>query len=170
MRAGGSKQKGADYERLICNKLSLWVSRGVSRDLFWRSAMSGGRATIGRRRGIELNRQAGDVCAIAPEGHALTSQFYVECKFYHNLGLGNFILAAGPLYEFWMQTADNARHHDRYPMLIAKQNYWPSLILVKANTLESITRPGLPLATVNWAGAICEIRKFDTLLKAEFKA
>jgi len=46
MRKGGGKAKGASFERDICRRLSLWVSAGKQEDVFWRSAMSGGRSTV----------------------------------------------------------------------------------------------------------------------------
>lgn len=125
------KQKGGAFERDVCRKLSLWVSGGKQSDLFWRSAMSGGRATVARNRG-ESVRQAGDITAVAPEGHILTDKYYVECKFYKDLDILSFILNnKGKLAGFWKDTKREAdRHGDRYPMLIAKQNNTPALFIV----------------------------------------
>lgn len=93
--------------------------------------MSGGRATVHRLRGTKLNRQAGDVCAISPEGIALTTEFYIECKHYRSLDLDNFMLAKGNLFRFWGDTVAAAQHHERQPMLIAKQNRTPTLLITR---------------------------------------
>src|SRR5687767_11847864 len=105
-----SKAKGSQFERVVCKQLSLWVSGGKQQDCFWRSAMSGGRATVrnksaaGRVRRTVV-RQGGDIASVAPEGHALTDKFYVECKNYKQLALDRFLLLnTGNLAKFWKET------------------------------------------------------------------
>jgi hypothetical protein len=129
MRSGGGKQKGNDFERDVCRRLSLWASDGKHVDLFWRSAMSGGRATARNRERINV-RQAGDICAVAPDGHPFTNQYYVECKAYRNLQIDRFIiLGTGTLMKFWRKTKLCARKYGRRPMLIAKQNGFPPIMV-----------------------------------------
>jgi hypothetical protein len=118
------KQKGAGFERDVCKALSLWVSHGASVDLYWRSAMSGGRATVAKG----AVRQAGDITAVAPEGHILTDQFYIECKTYKDLSLDCFIKGKGTLIDFWKIAQKEAAKYNRGPILIFKQNHWPIMI------------------------------------------
>lgn len=123
MKAGGGKQKGGSFERLICIKLSEWVSDGKKDDLFWRSAMSGGRATVGAKKGVSRKSQSGDISAIAPEGHALTNSFSIECKTYADLILDGLLFdKKGGITSFWRQTLRDAINSEKMPMLIAKQN------------------------------------------------
>lgn len=130
MRAGGGKSKGAAFERDVCKQLSLWLSEGKRDDLLWRSAMSGGRATIGRRTGKERLAQAGDISAIDPLGDKLTSLFAVECKCVASLGIESFCLRrVGSLGAYWTQTC-LAAPLGREPMLIAKQNRSETLIFL----------------------------------------
>lgn len=127
MKPGGGKQKGATFERWVCVQLSLWLTRdtkgeGGRRDIFWRSAMSGGRATLALRKGERLARQAGDITAIDPIGLALTGKYMVECKHYASLDLEAFMLRdGGRLATFWRKTKAEAKKHNLLPMLIAKQ-------------------------------------------------
>src|SRR4051794_4734956 len=101
MKKGGGKGKGSSYERYVCKVLSLWITNGEREDVFWRSAMSGGRATVQHRRGVSV-RQSGDICAVAPEGHVLTDTLYIECKHVKKLGLDSFLIkGTGPLANFW---------------------------------------------------------------------
>ena len=44
MRKGGGKGKGGNFEREICKALSLWVSKGLNVDLYWRSARPNDKA------------------------------------------------------------------------------------------------------------------------------
>ena len=59
--------------------------------------MSGGRATVAKGK----VRQAGDITAVAPEGHAFVDTFFIECKSYKNLSLDCLIKGKGDLIDFW---------------------------------------------------------------------
>jgi len=97
MRPGGGKAKGAEFERSVCKRLSMWISRGKRDDLFWRSAMSGGRATIGKAAGADRSAQAGDVSAISDGGPftdlaaAFVSCHIIECKTVKDYQLDAFL-------------------------------------------------------------------------------
>lgn len=132
MKAGGGKQKGASFERLVCKHLSLWITEGAKQDVFWRSAMSGGRSTVLNRKGVAAADQSGDISAVAPEGHALISKFFVECKFYRDLSLLSFVFghARGKLHEFWRVAQQEAAKHKKMPMLVAKQNLERPIVLL----------------------------------------
>jgi hypothetical protein len=129
MRAGGGKSKGSSFERLICNELSKWISKGERDDLFWRSAMSGGRATVGRKKGIKRDAQAGDISAIDAEGNCLTNLFSIECKSYASLVIDTLVFPKkGGMVSFWKQCRTDAEAAMKQPMLIAKQNKFQTLI------------------------------------------
>lgn len=152
-----SKRKGSQFERDVCKSLSLWVSGGKDVDLFWRSAMSGGRATVQRKKGVAV-RQGGDICSVAPEGHVFTDRFYCECKSYKQLQIDRFIiLGTGKLAAFWKETKKQAALHDKEPLLIAKQNGFPILVV-------SVTK--------EFANPICttdaNLTYFDAFLMGEF--
>ena len=67
-------------------RLSLWLSGGVADDLLWRSAMSGGRATLQFKRDNKSNRrQSGDLSAIGQGAYEFCEQTYIECKHYRDL-------------------------------------------------------------------------------------
>lgn len=135
MRSGGSKQKGSNFERLVCRELSLWVTRGQRDDVFWRSATSGGRATIGLSQGIIRASQAGDLSPIAAAGEALLNHVVVECKHYKELDLFSGIVNdTGKLYKFWNDLITHSFRFGRQPMLIARQNNMPTVVLLKSST------------------------------------
>jgi len=128
MRAGGGKAKGANFEREVCKKLSLWLTFGKHEGVFWRSAMSGGRSTVAARRGVQLGEQAGDLSSVHPAGNAFIGKFVVECKTYKNLDFHGLPVGRGALVDFWAQVTGEARHFGKLPILIAKQNQQPTLI------------------------------------------
>lgn len=172
MRNGGGKAKGGAFERDTCKKLSRWVSGGAHEDLFWRSAMSGGRATVGGRKGLMLRRQAGDITAVSPEGHKLTDRFYVECKHLREIDFKGLITGKGALLKIWRKTLTEARTYGKEPLLVIRQNRWP--------TLMCLTRPGsadlgltaaahLSAANLLAGAGGLEIFRFEDALKIGFK-
>jgi hypothetical protein len=166
VKQGGGKQKGAGFERKICVALSQWVSAGTRKDCFWRSAMSGGRATLGLRKGDKHLSQGGDVSAIDPLGAPLTERFCVEIKFYKDLDLAAFWLGYGTLHRFWERALADAQSYGKEPMLIAKQNLYPTLVLVQGNCYLA-KREQLVL----WHSARMNVvvGQFDTLTQLPFE-
>ena len=161
MRPGGGKNKGGAEERRICKLLSLWVSHGKSEDLYWRSAMSGGRATVHKRAGKDI-RQAGDITAVAPEGHVLTDIFFIEVKHVKDLNIASFILSdRGKLAQFWRQACVQAQDHLRQPLLIAKENHREPLVICRPRALRMYCHEPPKTLTP-------EIHLFSDLLKTPF--
>lgn len=141
------KAKGGEYERAVCKRLSLWMSRGLRDDLFWRSAMSGGRATLRFAKGAYNKSQAGDVTAIDSHGERLTSKFLIECKFYKDLRILSLLLPQDDkspkdtLADFWHQCSIDAGRAGRLPMLIAKQNQRGEFVLLSGRGKEAFMLP-----------------------------
>jgi len=135
MRSGGGKAKGSEFERHVCKQLSLWITHGKKQDIFWRSAMSGGRATVALNFDIVLSAQAGDVSAVHEEGYKFTNKYYVEIKFYKDLEYKSLLLNnTGKFAKFWEHdTCEQARRYSKLPMFIAKENRQP--IMIGLNTI-----------------------------------
>lgn len=135
MRPGGGAAKGADFERSVCKRLSKWLTRRQRDDLFWRTAMSGGRATLQRKKGHRAAAQVGDIGAIDAAGERLTSLFVMECKSYKDLHFTSFLqapdaAAQGTIHHIWQQCVIDARDHSKLPMLIARQNILGEFIVL----------------------------------------
>lgn len=165
--AVNGKQKGAGFEREICVALSKWITNGEKIDCLWRSAMSGGRATI--KRG-EV-RQAGDITAVSPEGHALTDRFFIECKSYKNLSLDALIKEKGTLVDFWNVATREAKSHNKLPLLIFKQNRWPVIVCtssVGASVLGLNKRFGRG-SPIFLQAFDMRFAKFDDMIKMPFE-
>lgn len=157
------KKKGSQFERECCELLSQWITHGKKSDCFWRSAMSGGRATVAYRKGQNV-RAAGDITAVAPEGHCLTDKFFIECKFVKKLDIASFILDdKGNLAKFWKQARKQAREHFRMPLLIAKENGRKPIIVSMPRSLIKVCYPGPPKTTSP------EIRLLADVLKLRFE-
>lgn len=126
-----SKQKGAGFERDMSRGLSGWLSNGERGDLFWRSAMSGGRATVAQKNNIVYAAQAGDLSAIHPLGAPLIALFSVECKAYAKLYYDNIVFGADRgVRSMWINHSVDAVRYDKLPMLICKENYKPPTVIL----------------------------------------
>lgn len=145
MRKGGGKSKGSSFERDICRRLSLWVSRGTQEDVFWRSAMSGGRSTVAHAKGKRLAAQAGDISCIHSIGEPFAKVFLAECKFYANLDYVGLLSGRGRIAQFWNETKTEATQYGKLPFLIAKQNRQPTTICLDS---EGRTELKMPIQTV----------------------
>lgn len=131
MRPGGGKAKGSGFERKVCVALSQWVSKGEREDLFWRSAMSGGRATVRGKKGKKADSQLGDISCVHHSGSEFLEKLIIECKFVKDLNLKGAVFGKGPLAKFWWTLAHLAQKHKRIPVLIAKQNNLPILLVMR---------------------------------------
>jgi hypothetical protein len=130
VKAGKGKVKGGAFERYCCKRLSLFVTKGQRDDVFWRSSMSGGRATLQLKKDIINRAQSGDMTAIAPEGYELCDRCLFEYKDYADLNIAAGLLkGTGLLHKFWADTVKAAARYDKAPILIAKQNYFPPMVL-----------------------------------------
>lgn len=138
MRAGGGKQKGASFEREVCVLLSKWVTHGKREDVFWRSAMSGGRATIGHRKGKIHSAQVGDISAIHPDGHHFINAFAPECKFYADLEWRGLLTNRGKIVQFWEEICKQANNHNKHPFLVARQNRMPTYICLSKAGIHAL--------------------------------
>lgn len=161
MKPGGGKQKGTAFERSVCKSLSLWVSHGADPDLFWRSAISGGRATVLFNKQGRSIKPAGDICSVDPGGHRLTDRYFIECKHNHTLELHRFVVHEGKLWGFWERCVEQALAHRRSPMLIAKQDRFPTLMMLLAGRL----RLPYPLAEMG----PCAVYRFDAVMLTDCK-
>lgn len=132
MKAGSGKSKGSAFEREVCRRLSLWLSQGERDDLLWRSAMSGGRATVQFRRGKVNVTQSGDVSAVGQGAFEFCERTFVEAKFYRDLQIGRGIVCGtGSLIKFWDKAVEEASKYSKVPMLVARQNLYPTLAVTK---------------------------------------
>jgi hypothetical protein len=126
------KAKGGKFERDVCKALSLWISGGQRQDLYWRSAMSGGRSTVAAKGGRKLNAQCGDITSVDPLGNILTDACYFECKHLKHFSLDDLVkenAGRNSLMTIWYKTRHEAeRYNDRNPVLIFRQNNWPTVV------------------------------------------
>jgi hypothetical protein len=158
MKAGRGHEKGSRFERDVCKRLSLWLSKGERDDLFWRSALSGGRATLRLRQDlarIQINKaQSGDLTAISREAYDFAEALFIECKHYRDLGFARgFICQTGIIWGFWQKACNEAERHGKMPVLIARQNRYPIVVITRSTQAVFQCRPMIVLP--EWQAEIC---------------
>jgi hypothetical protein len=142
VRSGGGKQKGASFEREVCVMLSKWVTSGSREDVFWRSAMSGGRATVAHKKhGKQLSNQVGDISCIHPQGDHFSSTFAVECKFYAKLDYEGLLTGRGKLLAFWAEINEQASRYNKLPFLVCRQNRLHPHVCLSKNGRRKLDLP-----------------------------
>lgn len=171
-KGGKGKRKGSKQERKICWALSRFIDPNGEDTIFWRSAMSGGRATVQSRKGIKNTNQAGDITCIDERGAWLTDLFCIESKFYKSLDLeASLLLGKGKLAAFWRSHYKVSKSVDRAPLLIARQNRTPTLVILDAKGLSKFRTyaPGLveayPVVVANKLNPPAMVYLFDKVFK-----
>jgi len=137
------KEKGNRYERLITKDLSLWWSNGKSKDIFYKTQSSGGRATIRQKRKNEkkLIRQYGDIAASDPDGELFISVFCIECKHYKDVNFWGLMTdSKGGLLSFYEQNIKDSSSCNKLPLCIIRQNYKPILCITKYSICTQILK------------------------------
>jgi hypothetical protein len=83
--------------------------------------MSGGRATVRKKKNQETASGQGDITAVTPAGNILTDRYVIECKHYNNIGFSQYIYGQGSLVDIWSKLLQECGGNKR-PMLIVKEN------------------------------------------------
>lgn len=126
MRAGGGKEKGSSFERKVGEKISLWLSKGLRKDLLCRTVGSGAQFTSSNR-GLPGDLRAQD----SVEAFNFCSKFVIECKHWSNLDFDNFLLKKGELYKALIKVKQEG--------ITAKKSYW--FVVKRNNRPEWVMTP-----------------------------
>lgn len=168
MRPGAGKSKGSAFEREVCRRLSLWLSQGQRDDLLWRSAMSGGRATVQFKTGKVNLTQSGDVSAIGQEAYSFCEKIFTEIKHYADLSIGRgFLCHTGNLVTFWHIAVREAAKYGKSPLLVARQNRYPTMALTTQSS--ALFAAHVPVLAVNSWDTPANVYLFDAVTKVKAK-
>lgn len=172
---GYGGKKGAAYERTIAVMFSLWISEGTREDLLWRTAMSGGRATVKRQRGRKAEAQAGDLGSIDPLGDWFTSTFLLELKRYHSFEWHRDVAeptsatsqkATKRPLEIFLHTVEEAKLAGRLaPLVILRGDRCPDLVMTTGKGYRKLSPKGVNLSKcVTFPHHDCIVFRLDHLL------
>ena len=126
------KQKGNSFEREVSKALSLWISEGKDKYLFWRSASSGAMAP---RAGTDY----GDITTMKPEGYPLIDKFTIECKRSKRWDLFTIMTSdKTPLNKWWEQTEKQSDEANNVPLLVFKLDRFPIMCALDFSDYNAI--------------------------------
>lgn len=147
-----SNQKGAQFEIWLCRRLTQWVTGQPKPEVFWRSAVSGAKATIDAAAGREAV-MGGDIIAIAPAARFFCDRYSVEAKkravYGDFLGVMSGSLKTG-LWAWWLQCCRDAARDGKQPFLVFKENRSP-VYLMTACARQRVHQAGTP-NHLRWSG------------------
>jgi hypothetical protein len=147
--------KGGNYEREICHSLSKWWTGNENDSVFWRTANSGGRATVRGRKGKKTSGHCGDICATDQSAEPFMKLVTIEVKRgYNKDNVFNFIDQKrgkkATDFEQWILQAKSAseRAGSMHWMVIARRNqkvamvYFPTALFdLLEDHFEIVPRP-----------------------------
>lgn len=136
MKAGGGKNKGGGFERDTGQKLSLWISQGLRKDLLCRTVGSGAQFTTAAQKSKSAGH-AGDLMSQDPLAYELCNQYVIECKFWRDLKLIHFLDNRGDLYEAMKKIHLEGLSVNKKWWLIAKQNHQKDLLIMAPKKIYS---------------------------------
>ena len=127
----GGSAKGSDFERLVCRRLTYWITGQEKPEIFWRSATSGAKATRESQDGRD-SHMGGDIVAVHPDGYPFVELFSVECKNRKEFGrIENVLVDEGksPFMQWWKDCEADAYNSGKVPLLIFKGKWTPTLVM-----------------------------------------
>ena len=145
---GNDMGKGADYEREISKKLSLWWTQNLDEprdDIFWRTAGSGAWATTRSKKGKSTANSQGDIKALDPIGQPFLDYFSVEIKRGYSSDISVLSLMDGKgskhaLLEFWQQAErDRIASNRQEALLIFKRDRKNPCIIITQKLYRKIS-------------------------------
>ena len=145
--------KGSEFEREICKELSRWWTGGKRDDVFWRTAMSGGRATVRSRQGKTTAGSYGDITAIDPVGFPFLKAFAMELKRGYNKATIHEIMdapskAAEQTIITWIKQVEASRvqSNARWWMIIHRRDRRVPMVYLPRVAAQALLGPNLPMA------------------------
>ena len=138
--------KGASFERFVCVQLSEWWSKGRRQDIFWRTSMSGGRATVRSKKGKATFGAYGDITAVDPIGRPLTEYCTIELKRgYRDTNFGDSLdKATGkgptPWERFVTQAIREKEPKARHWMLVLRRDHKRALAFIPLKMFNELRK------------------------------
>jgi len=131
--------KGSGFEREIAKELGLWWTDGERDDIFWRTAMSGGRATVRRKKRVKTENSAGDLCYLDPIGKPLIDLLLIEIKrgYSNEVSVLNFLDKAERskdpvLFRWWLKAEqERADAKRKWTVIIFKRDRHEKCIMLE---------------------------------------
>ena len=125
------------------------------------------------KKDVKLSNQAGDVQATCSIGENFIKTFTVECKHYKSLHVDSLIFdgTKDGIINFWGQVLRDSKQHGTLPMLIAKQNNRPDLLVLCTQGIQRVLETGcvLPVKAYIYDHGmhVCHLKDFLSHVRPE---
>lgn len=159
--------KGADWERVISRRLTLWMS-GQDKDLWlWRSPGSG---SVGSKSPSLSNKAlSGDIIALKPGALPLIENYSLELKngYESACPFQSITKTKGDiLLDFWTQCCRDAEKAEKYPLLIfnkkgVRGNPFIGMDLGSCHTYFLKAFESLPFVRIHFSNKIEDLYLFE---------
>lgn len=141
--------KGAQYEREICKRLSLWWTKEENDDVFWRSEGSGGRAKRRGREGKSTYGSHGDLRVTNPIGSPLIDLLTIEIKRGYSKHTLQDVVdmkldRTQLMWDQWIdQTKEGQKHSGSFSwLIISRRNARQALVTMPAKFMVKLREAG----------------------------
>jgi len=167
------RTKGGAFEREVAVTLSKWWSGGARDDVFWRTAGSGGRATVRRKKGKATRFSSGDITFTDPIGRPLIELFNIECRWRREFRLVGVLYDVGAEADWlrhWAKVARDAKASARQPLLVIKQNRGEPTVWMTGEACAALWPDGLdgmPHISLHVTERIVRLPKKETVELSE---
>lgn len=146
-----SKNKGSSFERKICKTISLWLTDGKRDDVVWRTAGSGGRATVRAKRSCRTANAAGDMCATDPIAQPFIDKVLIEMKKGYTNGserIDVLKLIDSPnskksvlLLQWWLKAKKEARFANREEVwIVFERDRGKAILMTRGDYVKALER------------------------------
>lgn len=171
MKPGGGKEKGSEFERSVCRRLSLWLSEGERGDIFTRNVLSGGSFTNAVKKGSDELALPGDIAANHPIAFTFLKLFSVECKHMKDLNLEGLLFdyqGSSFMAVTYIKSQKQAEKIKADALVVARQNRRPIVLMcsgkIGACFDASVRGRGLRPRSHALHGGLYRLFDFDILL------
>ena len=146
-----SKNKGSAFERKICKTISLWLTYGKRDDVVWRTAGSGGRATVRAKRNCRTANSAGDMCATDPVAQPFIDKVLIEMKKGYTNGserIDILKLIDSPnskksvlLLQWWLKAKKEAKFANREEVwIVFERDRGKAVLMMRGDCIKALER------------------------------
>lgn len=168
-KKGGGSRKGSGFEREICTTLSMWYCNRD--DTLWRTAGSGGRATVRGRKGKTTLGGSGDVWSTDPMSKPLMDFVTFEVKRGYSKFTPFDMLDKKPKakkqqWEMWMEQAELSRKNagSKYWAIISRRNQRDTVIMMPYRMAEELEIEILDIPKIAYTTKLAPKQFVDVLI------
>lgn len=136
-----NKNRANTWERQASKLLSLWISGGTRKNLFWRTASSGAKGSVTK----EANH-CGDITAVDPAGAEFCKEYYIECKWRREFDYSDL----GAIKKWITVEGTKARELGKALLMLIKGRNGEVYVLVNVAKRSALRLDDIPVSDLEY--------------------